>query len=124
MEAVIAKAVDAGYRFVIILTGMTNSLRTQTQDRIESDLVERNKYGWHIRSNLHRKKLRATASNKLARPEIPTPPRQQCPRNLVTPGRRGALPKAPKALFDNPDLLRIRPFPPPTLVDNRENLDL
>lgn len=47
MEAVIAKAVDAGYRFVIILTGMTNSLRTQTQDRIESDLVERNKYGWH-----------------------------------------------------------------------------
>jgi transcriptional regulator with XRE-family HTH domain len=48
MEAVIAKAVDAGYRFVIILTGMTNSLRTQTQDRIEVDLLERNKYGWHL----------------------------------------------------------------------------
>ena len=77
-----------------------------------------------IRSNLHRKKLRATARDKLARPEIPTPPCQQSPRNLISPGRRGTLPKAPKALFDNPNLLRIRLFPPPTFVANRENLDL
>jgi len=49
-----------------------------------------------IRSNLHRKKLWATARDKLARPEIPTPPCQQGPRNLVSPGRRGTLPKAPK----------------------------
>lgn len=48
MEAVIAKAVDAGYRFVIILAGMTNSLRKQTQDRLYLDLVERDKYGWHL----------------------------------------------------------------------------
>jgi transcriptional regulator with XRE-family HTH domain len=48
MEAVIAKAVDAGYRFVIVLTGMTNSLRRQTQDRLELDLLDRNKYGWHL----------------------------------------------------------------------------
>ena len=40
MEAVIAKAVDAGYRFVIVLTGMTNSLRRQTQDRLELDLLD------------------------------------------------------------------------------------
>ena len=47
MAAVIAKAVDAGYRFVIILTGMTNSLRAQTQDRMQGDLLERNKYEWY-----------------------------------------------------------------------------
>jgi transcriptional regulator with XRE-family HTH domain len=46
MEAVIAKAVDAGYRFVIILTGMTNSLRAQTQDRLEADLLQRHRYEW------------------------------------------------------------------------------
>jgi hypothetical protein len=77
-----------------------------------------------IRSNLLRKKRRVTVSDKLVQPEIPTPTRQQDPRNLVMPGRRGALPKATKPLFDNPNLLRIPPFPPPTFVDNRENLDL
>jgi transcriptional regulator with XRE-family HTH domain len=48
MEGVIAKAVDAGYRFVIVLAGLTNSLRKQTQDRLYLDLVERDKYGWHL----------------------------------------------------------------------------
>lgn len=46
MEAVIAKAVDAGYRFVIILTGMTNSLRAQTQDRLDDDLLKRHRFEW------------------------------------------------------------------------------
>lgn len=36
---VIAKAVDAGYRFVIVLAGVHNNLRRQTQLRLESDLV-------------------------------------------------------------------------------------
>lgn len=67
-----------------------------------------------IRSNLRCKKLRATASNKLTRQEIPTLPRQQCPRNLVTPSHRCALRETPKALFDNPNLLGSRPFPTPT----------
>jgi hypothetical protein len=39
MTAVIAKAVDAGYRFVIILSGLSNSLRQQTRERMENDLV-------------------------------------------------------------------------------------
>jgi hypothetical protein len=41
MTAVIAKAVDAGYNFVIILAGLTNKLRWQTQMRIRDDLVKR-----------------------------------------------------------------------------------
>lgn len=43
MTAVIAKAADAGYRVVIILTGMIEKLRKQTQARIESDLLEQTK---------------------------------------------------------------------------------
>lgn len=47
MAAVISKAVDSGYMLVIILTGMTNALRRQTQRRIERDLCKRNPYGWY-----------------------------------------------------------------------------
>ena len=36
--AVIAKAVDAGYRFVIVLAGVHNSLRQQTQQRLTDEL--------------------------------------------------------------------------------------
>jgi hypothetical protein len=38
---VIAKAVDAGYRLVIVLTGTTNMLRAQTQRRIDMELSGR-----------------------------------------------------------------------------------
>lgn len=41
MTAVIAKAADAGYKLVIILTGMIEKLRQQTQARLESDLTSR-----------------------------------------------------------------------------------
>ncbi len=33
------KAVDAGYKIIIVLAGMTNSLRKQTQQRLEKDFV-------------------------------------------------------------------------------------
>lgn len=33
------KAVDAGYRFIIVLSGTKRSLRTQTQNRLDDDLV-------------------------------------------------------------------------------------
>ena len=46
MMGVIARAVDVGYNFVIILAGMTDSLRHQTQQRIEKDLVRRNPGNW------------------------------------------------------------------------------
>ncbi len=38
---VIAKAVDAGYRLIIVLTGTTNMLREQTQRRVDMEFVGR-----------------------------------------------------------------------------------
>lgn len=38
-SGVIAKAIDAGYRLVIVLTGTTNLLRAQTQRRLDKELV-------------------------------------------------------------------------------------
>lgn len=44
--AVISKAVDSGYRLVIVLSGITNALRRQTQARLDRELVEFNRAGW------------------------------------------------------------------------------
>lgn len=44
--AVIAKAVDAGYNLVIVLSGIHNGLRTQTQERLESQLCGIHPDGW------------------------------------------------------------------------------
>lgn len=38
---VIAKAIDAGYRLIIVMTGTTNLLRQQTQRRLDMELVGR-----------------------------------------------------------------------------------
>ena len=46
MAATIAKAADVGYRLVIVLAGMTTSLRRQTQTRFEDDLTSRNPEQW------------------------------------------------------------------------------
>jgi hypothetical protein len=43
----IAKAADVGYRFFIVLTGMLESLRRQTRQRIVSDLTSLNPQYWH-----------------------------------------------------------------------------
>src|SRR5690606_13969853 len=48
MTAVIAKALDAGYDTVIVLAGLTNKLRHQTQIRLYSDLVRRNPLNWQV----------------------------------------------------------------------------
>lgn len=48
MTAVIAKAVDAGYNLIVLLGGMTNKLRAQTQRRLESDIVERHRHLWQL----------------------------------------------------------------------------
>lgn len=48
MTAVIAKALDAGYDTVIVLAGMTNKLRYQTQMRLVGDLVGRNPLNWQV----------------------------------------------------------------------------
>jgi hypothetical protein len=46
MAATIAKAADSGYRMVIVLAGMTNVLRQQTQIRLLSDVVSHNPLLW------------------------------------------------------------------------------
>ncbi len=47
MTAVMAKALDAGYDTVIVLAGLTNKLRYQTQMRMYKDLVSRHPLDWH-----------------------------------------------------------------------------
>ncbi|WP_022706907.1 Z1 domain-containing protein [Paracoccus zeaxanthinifaciens] len=47
MTAVMAKAVDAGYNLVIVLGGVTNKLRQQTQDRFEKDVL-RHRSLWQL----------------------------------------------------------------------------
>lgn len=46
MAATIAKAADSGYRMVIVLAGMTNVLRQQTQVRLLTDVVSHNPSLW------------------------------------------------------------------------------
>lgn len=45
--AVIAKAADAGYRFFIVLSGLHNALRWQTQDRLNQQLWMSHEDRWH-----------------------------------------------------------------------------
>lgn len=45
--AVIAKAADAGYRMFIVLSGIHDALRQQTQDRLNEQLWEPNSNIWH-----------------------------------------------------------------------------
>jgi hypothetical protein len=45
--AVIAKAADAGYRMFIVLSGIHDALRQQTQDRLNEQLWESNSDIWH-----------------------------------------------------------------------------
>src|SRR5690606_28226116 len=48
MTAVIAKAVDVGYNLIVLLGGVTNKLRAQTQRRIENDIVNRHRHLWQL----------------------------------------------------------------------------
>lgn len=45
--SVIAKAADAGYRMFIVLSGITDSLRSQTQARLDEVLVGDQRARWH-----------------------------------------------------------------------------
>ncbi len=44
----VCKAADAGYRVIIVLAGILNSLRNQTQERIDADFI-----GWCTREKKH-----------------------------------------------------------------------
>jgi hypothetical protein len=47
MAAVITKAVDRGYTLILVLAGLTDKLRQQTQRRLEADVVGRYPDLWH-----------------------------------------------------------------------------
>ncbi|WP_295803302.1 Z1 domain-containing protein [uncultured Corynebacterium sp.] len=44
--SLISKAADVGYRLIIVLAGMTDNLRRQTQERLEEQLVNDSTPGW------------------------------------------------------------------------------
>ena len=44
--SVIAKAADAGFRLIIVLTGITDNLRQQTQDRLDDQLIKPQGHRW------------------------------------------------------------------------------
>ena len=48
MTAVIAKAADAGYNCIVVLAGLTNALRYQTQSRLYNDLIQRHLHLWEV----------------------------------------------------------------------------
>lgn len=48
ITAVVAKALDAGYNTILVLAGLTNKLRYQTQMRLFEDLVQRNPLHWQV----------------------------------------------------------------------------
>ena len=47
MAATIAKAADRGYQLIIILAGLTDSLRKQTQNRMQKDLFQHLEDRWY-----------------------------------------------------------------------------
>ncbi|MFT7043836.1 MAG: hypothetical protein ACJAW7_002599 [Candidatus Azotimanducaceae bacterium] len=44
-SALVTKAADAGYRIIIVLAGLTNSLRKQTQERLDQSFVGKSSLG-------------------------------------------------------------------------------
>lgn len=42
IEALICRAVDCGYRFIVVMCGMTNALRIQTQRRFDEEVLKNN----------------------------------------------------------------------------------
>ena len=50
--SVIAKAADEGYRLIVVLAGMTNSLREQTQERLEKSLTAYTQKDWTVHTQI------------------------------------------------------------------------
>ena len=50
--SVIAKAADEGYRLIVVLAGMTNSLREQTQERLEKSLTSYTQKDWTVHTQI------------------------------------------------------------------------
>ena len=52
-SALIAKAADAGYRIIVVLAGLTNSLRKQTQERLDKTFVGKSSLGDDINNEFY-----------------------------------------------------------------------
>jgi len=52
-SALIAKAADAGYRIIVVLAGLTNSLRKQTQERLDMSFVGRSSVGDELNPEIY-----------------------------------------------------------------------
>ena len=50
--ATISQAADEGYRLIIVLSGVTNNLRRQTQERLEKSLTGENPKNWNWLTSL------------------------------------------------------------------------
>lgn len=50
--SVIAKAADVNYKFFIVLAGMTNALRSQTQSRLQRELADLNDDKWFVLTSI------------------------------------------------------------------------
>ena len=68
--ATIAKAADEGYRLIIVLSGVTNPLRNQTQERLQKVFTGEGQQSWHWLTDLERDfEMSANASNLLGNPD-------------------------------------------------------
>ena len=94
MAAVVAKAADTPYKFFVILSGLTDSLRNQTQVRLDADLVE-NGHGdrWFKWTQVDRR----LADGKLEKGDFNHPPSGGFP--LAGPQRHIAVMKKNAAIL-------------------------
>ncbi len=68
--SVIAKGADVGYRLFIVLSGITDNLRSQTQERLQEMLVGDLHKNWHLLTDLDADFYRTdNAPNLLSNPE-------------------------------------------------------
>jgi hypothetical protein len=67
--AVIAKAADVGYRLIVVLSGVTDNLRTQTQLRLLEQLVEPRRMNWFALTEDEDFKSPGNAAHLLGDPE-------------------------------------------------------
>lgn len=66
--ATAAQAADAGYRLIVVLSGVTNNLRKQTQDRLERSLTGTNPNNWHWLTSLDADFNESKNANQLLSP--------------------------------------------------------
>lgn len=63
-----AKAVDAGYKLIIILSGMTDNLRAQTQERVDQVLIGNLKSRWQPLTTVEHDFTGSTAAEPMLTP--------------------------------------------------------